>query len=99
MSESSQIEKIDGEVKWFDQRKGFGFIVGPDRQDVFTHFSVIEGEGYRILRDGARVNYSAVRSDKGWRATRVALIGDPAASEPAEITVVPRKTYSRTPRR
>ena len=47
-----------GEVKWFDNKKGFGFIVGEDQnQDVFVHYSAIEGEGFRSLKDGEKVEY------------------------------------------
>lgn len=60
-----------GTVKWFDPRKGFGFIVGPEGQDVFVHYSVIMGDGFRALKDGSEVEYDAAQSDKGWRATRV----------------------------
>ncbi len=62
---------IDGVVKWFDPRKGFGFLVGPEGQDIFVHFSVIDGDGFKVLRDGAKVNYDASNGDKGWKATRV----------------------------
>lgn len=89
----TRIEGIDGEVKWFDPRKGFGFIVGPEGQDIFVHYTVIEGDGFRALKDGSKVNYDAEKSDKGWRATRVVRVGD----DPE--VVVPRRTYSRTPRR
>jgi len=66
---------VEGEVKWFDSRKGFGFIVGPQGQDVFVHYSVIDGSGYRSLRDGSTVEYDADRTDKGWKATRVVCHG------------------------
>ncbi len=62
---------VEGTVKWFDPKKGFGFIVGPEGQDIFVHYSQIEGEGFRVLTDGARVEYDADRGDKGWHATRV----------------------------
>ena len=42
---NSTLENIEGQVKWFDPRKGFGFIVGPEGQDIFVHFSVIDQEG------------------------------------------------------
>ena len=72
---SDAIESVEGEVKWFDARKGFGFIVGPDGQDVFVHFSVIEQEsGFRTLKDGERVTYSASKGAKGWSATNVRAI-------------------------
>lgn len=96
MTESSaeRIEGIQGAVKWFDSRKGFGFIIGPEGQDIFVHYTVIVGDGFRALKDGAQVTYDAEHSDKGWRATRVVRPDD---AEP-EI-VVPRRTYSRSPRR
>ncbi len=46
-----------GTVKWFDTKKGFGFIIGPEGQDVFVHFSSIEGEGFKSLKDGETVEY------------------------------------------
>lgn len=90
----SQIDGIEGVVKWFDPRKGFGFIVGPEGQDIFTHYSVIEGEGFRVLKDGTGVVYDAVRTDKGWKATKVARV-----EAGVEVTEAARQTYSRTPRR
>jgi len=92
------LESIEGEVKWFDPRKGFGFIVGPEGQDIFAHYTVIEGDGFRVLRDGSKVRYSAERTDKGWKATSVARIAGDDDEGDAEV-VVPRRTYSRTPRR
>lgn len=75
MSQATQIVGAEGLVKWFDARKGFGFIVGPDGQDIFIHFSCIkEMEGFRTLRDGERVRYSASKGEKGWAATDVAAI-------------------------
>ncbi|HYE61322.1 MAG TPA: cold shock domain-containing protein [Phycisphaerales bacterium] len=68
---SRSIEGVEGVVKWFDPRKGFGFIVGPEGQDIFTHYTVIQGDGFRVLKDGASVSYDAVKTDKGWKATRV----------------------------
>ena len=81
-----------GPVKWFDARKGFGFIVGPEGQDVFVHFSKIEGDGYRVLEDGTEVSYDAEKTERGWHATRV------VRTEPVEVEVTARK-YARTPRR
>jgi CspA family cold shock protein len=54
-----------GIVKWFDCKKGFGFILNDQGQDVFVHFSSIEGEGFRSLKDGETVEYEAVASAKG----------------------------------
>jgi CspA family cold shock protein len=91
MGERTVIEGLEGTVKWFDPRKGFGFIVGPEGQDIFVHYTVIQGDGFRVLVDGSTVVYDAHATDKGWKATRV------IRSE-AEVTVVPRKGYTRAPR-
>ena len=60
-----------GTVKWFDSKKGFGFILNPDGQDVFVHFSSIEGDGFRALKDGERVCYEQLTGAKGLQARRV----------------------------
>lgn len=89
-----QLNDVEGEVKWFDPRKGFGFIVGPQGQDVFAHFSKIEGDGFKALKDASRVIYDAVLTDKGWQATRIVRMPE------TEVTVRPRRSgYARTPRR
>ncbi len=85
------LKAISGTVKWFDPRKGFGFVVGPEGQDIFVHYTVIEGDGFRALKDGCAVEYDAERSDKGWRATRV------IRDDSAEV-VVPRRSHARTSR-
>lgn len=93
-SESEKrIEGVEGVVKWFDPRKGYGFIIGPDGQDIFVHYTKIEGEGYRVLKDGSTVEYDAEHSEKGWLATRVIRRDTP------DITVRPKPGYARTPRR
>lgn len=91
--ESQQIVEAEGTVKWFDPKKGFGFIIGPEGQDVFVHYSAIEGEGFRVLKDGSRVVYDAQKSEKGWKATKV------ARSESVEVNVLPKRGYARSPRR
>lgn len=70
----SRLVGVEGIVKWFDPRKGFGFIVGPEQQDIFVHFTVIQGDGFRVLKDGTTVLYDAEKSDKGWKATRCSRV-------------------------
>lgn len=54
-----------GTVKWFNGRKGFGFIVDEAGQDVFVHFSAIQMEGYRILEEGQAVEYEMEQGERG----------------------------------
>lgn len=60
-----------GKVKWFDSKKGFGFIIGPDNKDVFVHFSRIVGDGFRSLKDGEEVDYELLEGEKGLHAENV----------------------------
>lgn len=60
-----------GPVKWFDPKKGYGFITGPEGQDVFVHYSQIQGDGFRSLKDGEEVEYELVEGDKGFQAKGV----------------------------
>jgi CspA family cold shock protein len=63
-----------GKVKWFNDSKGFGFIETEGSEDVFVHFSAIQGDGYRSLPEGAEVEFNIVRDPKGPRADNVVLI-------------------------
>jgi len=60
-----------GTVKWFSDQKGYGFITGDDGQDVFCHFSAIQVEGFKTLRDGQKVSFDVEKGDKGLRAANV----------------------------
>jgi CspA family cold shock protein len=91
---STRIENEQGVVKWFDPKRGFGFIVGPEGQDIFAHYTKIEGEGFRVLKDGAKVIYDAERGEKGWHATRVVRV-----MTEGESLEQSRRGHSRTPRR
>jgi cold shock protein len=64
-----------GTVKWFNATKGFGFITPDDASpDVFTHFSSIEGNGYRELVEGQKVDFESQQGPKGLQATRVRVL-------------------------
>lgn len=63
-----------GTVKWFDPKKGFGFIVGPEGKDVFVHFSSIDGDGFRALKDGEQVEFDFIETPKGLHARNVKRI-------------------------
>ena len=62
---------VKGTVKWFDSKKGFGFILNAEGQDVFVHFSCIEGDGFRSLREGEQVEYEPGHGSKGPMAQKV----------------------------
>ena len=60
-----------GTVKWFNDNKGYGFIVNESGEDVFVHFSVIEMEGYKTLQEGTMVEFESINGEKGLHATKV----------------------------
>lgn len=62
---------MNGRVKWFNAKKGFGFIEQADGQDVFVHFSVIQGDGYKSLDEGQEVEFEATNGERGLQATVV----------------------------
>jgi CspA family cold shock protein len=61
----------EGKVKWFNARKGYGFICAPDGTDVFVHYSNISGDGYKTLAEGDVVSFDIVEGEKGLRAENV----------------------------
>ena len=70
-------EREEGLVKWFDNNKGFGFILSPKEEDVFVHYRSIEGKGYKTLLEGEKVSYLQIRTDKGWSAAEVCRLNAP----------------------
>ncbi len=67
---------IVGTVKWFDSKKGFGFILNPEGMDVFVHFSSIEGDDFRSLKDGEQVEFDQITGAKGLSAQAVKRVGE-----------------------
>ncbi len=63
-----------GTVKWFSGEKGYGFISRDDGDDVFVHFSAIEGDGYRNLEEGQAVEFEVTQGPKGLQATSVRAV-------------------------
>ena len=62
----------EGIVKWFNSEKGFGFIAMEGGDDVFVHYSAIQGDGYKTLEEGQRVTFDIIQGPKGPQAANVA---------------------------
>ena len=63
---------VRGKIKWFNDQKGYGFIAKEDGSgDVFVHYSVIEGDGFKTLAEGDTVEFEVTNSDKGLKASNV----------------------------
>jgi CspA family cold shock protein len=63
---------VEGKVKWFNPKKGYGFLATADGRDVFVHYSSITTEGFKTLDEGDDVVFDVVEGEKGLRATNVA---------------------------
>ncbi len=68
-------ERVQGTVKWFNASKGYGFLERPNGEaDVFVHFSAIQGDGFRSLDEGQKVEFTVAKTDKGLQAEEVAKV-------------------------
>jgi CspA family cold shock protein len=67
-------ERETGTVKWFNEAKGYGFIARDAGEDVFVHYSAIEEEGFRTLREEQRVEFAVEQGPKGLQATHVRAV-------------------------
>jgi CspA family cold shock protein len=73
---------LEGKVKWFNPRKGYGFIEGPDGRDIFVHYSSISADGFKTLDEGDTVQFDIVEGEKGPRAAHVT----PASPSPQQAS-------------
>ncbi len=71
MSEMSQ--RLTGQVKWFNEKKGFGFIISPDGDDIFVHYKDIQGVGFKTLHENDTVSYVLDKGPKGFKAQDVVI--------------------------
>ncbi|MGD9761919.1 MAG: cold shock domain-containing protein [Candidatus Izemoplasmatales bacterium] len=62
---------MNGTVKWFNAEKGYGFITDEKGNDIFAHFSAIQGEGYKSLENGQAVSFDVVDGDRGPQAANI----------------------------
>ncbi|MBI1799360.1 MAG: cold-shock protein [Candidatus Eisenbacteria bacterium] len=67
--------RTQGSVKWFNESKGFGFIQDDSGAELFVHFSAIQGEGFKALHEGERVEFEVVPGERGPQAANVVRIG------------------------
>jgi len=67
-------ERINGTVKWFNGGKGYGFIAREGGEDVFVHYSSIDGDGYRNLEEGDRVEFTVEQGARGLQAQQVVVL-------------------------
>jgi CspA family cold shock protein len=75
-------ERLTGTVKWFNATKGYGFIGREDgEKDIFVHYSAIEMEGYRRLREGQRVEFSVEEGSNGLQAANVVALSEETEAE------------------
>jgi CspA family cold shock protein len=70
-------DRETGTVKWFNGSKGYGFISREGADDVFVHYSAIAMEGFKVLDEGQRVEFSVERGAKGLQAVNVMVVGQP----------------------
>ncbi len=70
------MDRIQGKVKWFNNRKGYGFVGRDDGDDVFVHYSAIDGDGFKTLQEGDLIEFEVVQGQKGPQADKVTKVSD-----------------------
>ncbi len=66
---------MKGQVKWFDSKKGYGFITGENGKEIFVHFSGIVSDGFKSLNEGQTVEFEVAQGAKGEQAVNVTVVG------------------------
>lgn len=69
----SEVAKVQGRVKWFNNDKGYGFIDYPNSEDIFVHYSAIKQEGFKTLSEGQIVGFDLIETAKGLQAINVSI--------------------------
>ncbi len=77
-----------GKVKWFNESKGFGFIEQDSGEDIFVHYTSIQGDGFKTLREGQRVEYEVTEGPKGLKAENVTAADAADTVETAETAEI-----------
>ena len=67
-------EKVKGTVKWFNESKGYGFLSQPEGEDIFVHYTAIQANGFRTLKEGQEVEFNVERGPKGLQASNVTVL-------------------------
>ena len=67
-------ETVKGTVKWFNEAKGYGFLSQADGEDIFVHYTAIQGNGFRTLKEGQEVEFNVDRGPKGLQASNVTIL-------------------------
>ncbi|WP_319004897.1 cold shock domain-containing protein CspD [Microbulbifer aggregans] len=81
-----------GTVKWFNNAKGYGFILADEGgEDLFAHYSAIQMEGYRTLKAGQQVNFDIIQGDKGYHAANITIATADAPKAPVQAS--PAQTH------
>jgi CspA family cold shock protein len=73
--EANMSDRINGTVKWFNGTKGYGFLEREGGPDVFVHFSAIQGDGFKNLQEGQKVEFTVEQGPKGLQASNVVVLG------------------------
>ncbi|WP_022962586.1 cold shock domain-containing protein CspD [Halopseudomonas pelagia] len=78
----------NGKVKWFNNAKGYGFVVAEGRdEDLFAHYSAIQMDGYRTLKAGQAVKFDIIQGPKGLHAVNIQSADQTAAAQPVHLNV------------